>query len=404
MTELDEAAEQFEATMGGFTDEAGRAARASAEPQAMYVERAARCPVTRNPNGTVTLLRMEDILTVNRSRDVEQASKYLGSNRKAIPLGLDGPEHTKYRRLLDPVFTARRIAPLEANIRKLATELIDGFIDDGEANVNVQWCQPLPSTIFISILGLPLEDLESFMRFKNMTLGIGMPKDATPEQMMELRIEAIEWLQAYFNESLDAREASGDPGDDMIGWLMTTEVEGELLTRENILDILGLLMIAGLDTVAASLACMLSYFARHPEDRARVIADPSMWPDVVEELMRFESPVTDGGRIAMKDMVLPSGEKIAAGTHMNVSWSAANLDPDYFEDPLTVDFARKPNPHIAFASGFHRCLGSHLARMELRVALEAFHRRIPNYEIKPGTELFYSGNPRTPLDLPLVWR
>ena len=260
--------------MGGFSDEAGTAARASAEPQPMYVERAAACPVTHNPNGTVTLLRMEDILTVNRSHDVEQASKYLGSNRKAIPLGLDGPEHTKYRRLLDPVFTARRIAPLEDNIRKLANELIDGFVDDGEVNVNQAWCQPLPSTIFLSILGLPVDDLENFMRFKNMTLGIGMPKDATPEELMELRNEAVEWLQAYFNESLDAREASGDPGDDMIGWLMTTEVEGERLTRENILDILGLLMIAGLDTVASSLACMLSYFARHPDRRAEVLADP----------------------------------------------------------------------------------------------------------------------------------
>ncbi len=146
--------------------------------------------------------------------------------------------------------------------------MIDGFVDDGEVDVNVQWCQPLPSTIFISILGLPLEDLHSFMRFKNMTLGIGMPKDATPEELMVLRNEAVEWLQAYFNDSLDAREASGDPGDDMIGWLMTTEVEGEQLTRENLLDILGLLMIAGLDTVASSLACMLSYFARHPDDRA----------------------------------------------------------------------------------------------------------------------------------------
>ncbi len=220
---------------------------------------------------------------------------------------------------------------------------------------------------------------------------------------MEFRDEAVEWLQAYFNESLDAREASGDPGDDMIGWLMTTEVEGERLTRENILDILGLLMIAGLDTVASSLACMLSYFARHPDRRAEVLADPSLWPDVVEELLRFESPVTDGGRIAMKDLVLPSGEEIPKERTMNISWSAANVDPDYFPDPLSVQFGRRPNPHIAFASGFHRCLGSHLARMELRVALEAFHERIPNYEIKPGVELEYSGNPRTPLNMPLVW-
>jgi cytochrome P450 len=101
---------------------------------------------------------------------------------------------------------------------------------------------------------------------------------------------------------------------------------------------------------------------------------------------------------------LPSGEFVAAGTRLHVSWSAANLDPDYFPDPLAVDFDRKPNPHIAFASGFHRCLGSHLARMELRAALDVFHQRIPDYWIEPGVELEYSGNPRTPLNLPLVWR
>jgi cytochrome P450 len=408
MTDVDQAAReqaaQFEQLGVAFGDEVSTAARASAEPQRRYVDLAADSPVIRNADGSVQLLRMEDILTVNRSHDVEQASKFLGSNRKAIPLGLDGPEHTKYRRLLDPVFTARRIAPLETNVRDLSNELIDTFIDRGQANVYEEWCQPLPSTIFISILGLPREHLDDFIRFKNMTLGIGFPKDSTPEQMMQMRMDAVQWLQAYFNESLDAREQSGNPGDDMIGWLVTTEVEGERLTRENILDILGLLMIAGLDTVAASLACMLSYFARHAEERQRVIADPAMWPDVVEELMRFESPVTDGGRIAMHDMVLPSGEVVREGTLMHVSWSAANLDPDYFEDPLRVDFARKPNPHIAFASGFHRCLGSHLARMELRVALDAFHRRIPDYWIAPGVELEYSGNPRTPHNLELVWR
>ena len=400
---LDDQAAEFAQQGIAFADEAGLAARASATPQAMYVERAAWCPVVRTNAESVTLLKMEDILYVNRSHDVETASKYLGSNRKAIPLGLDGPEHTKYRRLLDPVFTARRIAPLEPNIRKLANELIDNFIDEGEVNINLAWCQPLPSTIFLSILGTPGRRPRQLHAVQEHDPRHRRAQGRKPEQLMELRVEAVEWLQAYFNESLDAREASGDPGDDMIGWLMTTEVEGERLTGENILDILGLLMIAGLDTVASSLACMLSYFARHPDRRAEVVADPSLWPDVVEELMRFESPVTDGGRIAMKDLDLPSGEHIAEGTHMNISWSAANVDPDYFPDPLSVQFGRRPNPHIAFASGFHRCLGSHLARMELRVALQAFHERIPNYSIKPGVELEYSGNPRTPLNMPLVW-
>jgi cytochrome P450 len=113
----------------------------------------------------------------------------------------------------------------------------------------------------------------------------------------------------------------------MLGWLLQAEGGGEKLSCEDIHDILGLLIIAGQDTVAASLACFLSSFARHPEHRAQVVADPSGWPRVVEELMRFESPVTEGGRIALDDLELPSGITIPAGTLMIASWSAADLDP-----------------------------------------------------------------------------
>jgi len=394
--------EQYQRSGAAFVDPEGSEARLSAEPQSMYVDRATRCPVIHTADHEATLLKMADILYVNKHRGVLQLADLLGSNRPAIPLSLDGAEHTKYRRLLDPVFTARRIAPLAESVRVLANEMIDGFIDRGEVDAYREWCEPLPGTVFIRILGLPSDDLPNFLRFKNMVLGnefASLPFD----EALARRDEAVDWIQRYFNDNLDERLARADPGDDLLGWLLTTEVEGERLSREDLLDILGLLMIAGLDTVAASLACMLSYFARHPEQRAEVVSAPSLWPSAVEELMRFESPVTEGGRIATEDLDLPSGEHVSAGTHMSVIWAAANLDADCFTNPLTVDLRRSPNPHIGFASGFHRCLGSHLARMEMQVALEAWHRRIPDYEIAPGTTLVYTGNPRAPHHFPLVW-
>jgi cytochrome P450 len=402
MTEIDAMAAQFADAAIPFSDPEGAAARATAEPMSMYVERAARCPVEHVGDDFVVLLRMADILYVNKHHDVEQASKYLGSSRPAIPLGLDGPEHRKYRRLLDPVFTAKRVAPLADNVRALADEMIDTFVDDGEVRAYERWCEPLPSTIFLSILGLPLADLDDFLHFKSLTLGnefATLPFD----EAMARREEAVVWIHEYFNRLLDARLGAADPGDDLLGWLLTTEVDGERLPREDLLDILGLLMIAGLDTVAASLACFLSYLARHPDDRRRLVADPSLWPSAIEELLRYESPVTDGGRIALADLELPSGEHVVAGSKLGISWHAANLDPEFFTEPLTVDFERAPNPHIAFASGFHRCLGSHLARMEMHVALDAWHRRIPDYEITPGSDLAYSGNPRAPHHLTLTW-
>jgi cytochrome P450 len=406
MVETDTSADMermFETVMGWESVPEWKAARATAEPQGLYVDLASQCPVAHTSRGTPILLTMDDILFVNKSRAVEQASKYLGSNRPAIPLGLDGPLHTKYRRLLDPVFTAKRVAPLAEQVRALADQMIDGFIEQGEVDAYRDWCEPLPSQIFLSIMGLPLEDLPGFLNFKELTLGNEQVDRDPPEVAAAKREEAVQWIQDYFNRALDEREAKGDPGDDMLGWLLTAEAGGERLTREDIHDILGLLMIAGLDTVAASLACFLSYFARHPQPREAVVADPSRWPRAVEELMRFESPVTDGGRIAIEDLDLPSGTKIPAGSLMIMSWSAADVDPKYFPDPVEVDLDRSPNPHIGFASGFHRCLGSHLARMEMVTAMDVWHSRIPEYRIKSGTDLVYSGNPRAPHKLPLVW-
>jgi cytochrome P450 len=405
VVEGNEAADQIARRylLGRAWDDPERAAvRATPEPMPMYVELARESPVIRAAE-SVTLLRMEDILFVNKHHEIETTSKFLGSNRPAIPLGLDGAEHTKYRRLLDPVFSASRIAGWEARVADLAEDLIDTFIERGSVDAYSAWCEPLPSTVFVAIMGLPTEDLDDFLRFKNLTLGNQSAARLPLEEALARREEAVNWIQDYFNRALDEREGRQAPADDMLGWLLTTKVGDEHLSRENVLDILGLLMVAGLDTVAAALACMLSYFARHPTARDQVVADRSIWPSAVEELMRYETPVTDGNRKTNVDLDLPSGERIEAGTRLVSSWSAANLDPAYFEDPLNVDLLRSPNPHVAFASGFHRCLGSHLARMELRTALEVWHRKIPNYSIEPGVELAYSGNPRAPHHLPLRW-
>jgi cytochrome P450 len=402
--DLEDQAKVYEYGLMAFAEPELAAARTQPEPQAMYVDLIGNQPVRELCPHVYSLVRMDDILFVNKHPNVQQASKFLGSNRPAIPLGLDGAEHRKYRKLLDPVFTARRVEPLAPQVRELAHRLIDGFIEVGEVDAYRQWCEPLPSSMFLSIMGLPMDDLPDFLHFKDLTLSNEVVEGVTAEQRTERRREGVAWIQGYFTRDLDAREKEATPRDDMIGWLLSTEVDGHRLSREEILDILGLLMIAGLDTVAASLACFLSFFARHPEHRSRVVAEPSLLPSAVEELMRFESPVTDGYRLATNELTLPSGVTVPAGSYLLISWSGANLDGAHFPDPLTVDLERKPNTHIGFASGFHRCLGSHLARMEMRVALEAWHERIPDYRIEPGVELVYSGNPRAPHHLPLVWR
>jgi cytochrome P450 len=391
----------FELLGRGWAAEELDGPRHTAEPQQMYVDLMARCPVRDLGDGYFSVTKMADVQYVTRHPHVRQGTTYLGSDRPAIPLGLDGEEHRKYRKLLDPVFTPQRVAPLADNVRALANELIDEFIDDKRVDAYRRWCEPLPSTIFLSIMGLPMESLEDFLRFKDLTLS--NDADVEFEEQTARRAQGAAWLNAYFSDAIEERTRRGEPGDDMLGWLITSEVDGHRLGRDELLGILSLLMIAGLDTVAASLACFLSYLARHADQRARLLAEPTLWRSAVEELMRFESPVTEGFRVATADITLPSGMQIPGGSHIHVSWSAADLDPDVFADPLTVDFERNPNPHIGFASGYHRCLGSHLARMEMVTALQAWHSRIPDYRIADGADMVYTGNPRAPHKLALAW-
>jgi cytochrome P450 len=362
--------------------------------------------------GMVMLRRMGDIQAITRSHAVRQFGGGamadseagsgdgfgLGGHHVAIPLELNGAEHTKWRKILDPVFAPKKVAVLEDRIRERANELIDAFIDRGEADAYVEWCDPLPSSIFLSIMGIPQSEREHFIEFKNVIIGGANPAAA----MAADREAAFTDSEAWFSAEFDRREKLEHPGDDILGWLLQVEVDGRPITRGELLGICNLLMIAGLDTVAASLSCILAHLARHPELRRQITADPSMWPNAIEELMRFESPVTQGFRHVVEDVELPSGT-LPAGTNAIVWWAAANVDGEAFDDPLDVRPDRAPNPHICFASGWHRCLGSHLARLELRVALSEWHRRIPDYRIPDGTELVYSVNPRAPHNLPLVW-
>jgi cytochrome P450 len=364
--------------------------------------------------GLVALRRMGDIQTLTRSHSVRQfgggamadvltsggegADLGLGGHHVAIPLELNGAEHTKWRKILDPVFAPKKIATLEPRIRERANELIDRFVDRGEADAYVEWCDPLPSSIFLSIMGIPASEREHFVAFKNVIIPENPFDPPTPQARNTAFTDCEEWFAAEF----DRREHSGEYGDDLIGWLLQTEVDGRPITRDELHGICNLLMIAGLDTVAASLSCILAHLARHPDRRARLLAEPALWPSAIEELMRFESPVTQGFRHVVEDVELPSGT-MSAGTNAIVWWAAANVDPEAFDDPMSVRLDRAPNAHICFASGWHRCLGSHLARMELRAALDVWHARIPDYRIADGAELTYSVNPRAPHHLPFVW-
>jgi cytochrome P450 len=249
------------------------------------------------------------------------------------------------------------------------------------------------------LLGLPLSDLPRFIAFKDATV---RPEGATEEERDAYRARAGETMCAYLQAVLEQRRRE-PPRDDLIGGFLTTEVDGDRLSDNDIIDICYLLVIAGLDTVASSVSCLVAWLAQHPAERDRLVKDPLLLPAAIEELMRFESPVHLGHRWIAEDIEI-EGRRLRGGTKVGVLWASANLDPDAIDDPLKVDLERTDVRHVGFASGFHRCLGSHLARLELRIALEELHRRIPDYRITPGAEpIFINYGVRAAIRLPLTF-
>jgi cytochrome P450 len=322
-----------------------------------------------------------------------------GNVRPLIPLGIDPPDHLKYRKLLDPLFAPRRIDALEDDIAARVHVFIDRFIGRGSCDFTAEFAELFPSSVFLGMMGLPWEELGSLIRLRDGLLRPGT-REMPPGQRSQIQRQTAQEVYAYFDAILDERTA--EPRDDILSLFASAEADGQRLTRNEMLDICFVLLTAGLDTVTDSLTCFWAFLAQHPAHRRQLVAQPELIPNAVEELLRWETPVPAVIRWAREEC--PVGARVAAAGHLvAVNLSAANLDPAEFPDPLEVRFDRPTNRHLAFGAGVHRCLGSHLARRELRVALREWHRRIPEYELTPGYEVRYRPPLRFVPDLQLSW-
>jgi len=326
----------------------------------------------------------------------------MGTARPLIPLQIDPPDHVKYRKILDPLFAPRRVAELEEPVAALVHERIDAFAGRGECDFSQEFSIPLPSEVFLTLLGLPLSDLPAFLRMKDGVIRpdhvVGQRRDHPDTLAYQNEIGAS--IYAYFDEVLDAREV--ERRDDLLSRFLDAEVDGHKLTRHDILDVCFLFLIAGLDTVSASLDCFFGFLCEHPELRHQLVDDPTLVPGAVEELLRWETPVTGLIRVATEDTEI-LGCPIAKGDTVSVSLGAVDTDETAIADAYEVKFDREANPHFAFGGGVHRCLGSHLARLELRVAVREWHRRIPEYAVRPGHELVYTSGIRSLETFPMVF-
>jgi cytochrome P450 len=321
----------------------------------------------------------------------------LGNTRPLIPLSVDPPKHVKYRKILDPLFAPRRMDAIEDQVRARFDHFLEAVVERGECHFTDEIATPYPSAIFLELMGLPWDELDVLLGFKD---GILRGGDLPPEERAKVQADTGREIYAYFDAVLDDRQAS--PRADILSGFLEAQIDGERLTREEILDICFLFLIAGLDTVTDSLTCMFAFLAQHPDHRRQIAGNPSIIPAAVEEMLRWETPVTQVPRMSTRDSEI-GGCPIKAGSFVSVLLGGANIDATEYPDASVVRFDREVNRHLAFGGGVHRCLGSHLARRELRVALQQWHERIPDYELKPGIELQYPPGLRTVENLELIW-
>jgi cytochrome P450 len=376
---------------------------ASDDPALAYARLRNECPVARTPgltgDMTVWISTYDDALWALKHPEVFSSGAEavdIGQSHDLIPLQVDPPLHTRYRRFLAEWFNSRAIAPLEPEVRKLVNELLDDIETRGSCDFHQDFATPLPSTVFLAMMGLPQDDLDALLRWRDDI--IRPAADMHEAEVVRARTGAE--ITAYFDAQIDGLRTAPRPGF----WsdLVNTDFEGRPLTRGELLGMAFLLIIAGLDTVTATLDCMIEYLAHHPDRRLQLVERPELTTDAVEEMLRALTPVQLVPRVVAQDATI-GGVDIKAGDHAIVVLGAANLDPATYDEPDDIDFERQRSINLAFGGGPHLCLGINLARLELRVALEEWHRRIPDYAIPAGTVIEHSPGIRQADHLPLVW-
>jgi cytochrome P450 len=349
-------------------------------------------------SGYWVLTRAEDIREVFQKPEVFSnhggSSTILGRTgwpRKLIPEELDPPEHMKYRRPLALPFSPGAVTARGDRVEQVCRDLIESVAATGSCEFLDDFARPFPTTIFTEILGIPTDESPKFLRWNGIIQHSHDP---------ELRARTGAELTQYLIDHIEDR--SRNPKDDLTSHLLQSEVDGKPMSKEDALDTCFLMFMAGLDTVTAALGFIFRHLAEHPEDRRRLVADPELVPLAVEELLRAYAFITLT-RLVKEDVEV-GGVQMKAGDPVVLMTALATRDPLEFPDPATVDIGRAPNHHMAFGAGPHRCVGSHLARRELNVAVREWLRRIPDFEVAPGASLEVHASASMGLEsLPLVW-
>jgi cytochrome P450 len=367
------------------------------DPFGVWDELRERCPIAHTDRwgGSWLPTRYADVTEI--ARDIETfpsgggiavmppAHGQPGSSQPALlpygvpPISADPPLHTWTRRLILPWMSPQRTLSYEPMTRDLCNRLIDGFIQTGRADLAADYAQQIPVRVIAHILGVPAEMSDTFTGWVRDVLEFAF--DA------ERRQRGTFGVIDFFRKALDERRAN--PGDDLISELLHTEIDGQPIEESVILGMCSLMLIAGVDTTWSAIGSSIWHLATHPDDRRRLVAEPELMDTAVEEFLRAYSPVTMARRL-MNDVDY-KGCPMKAGERVLMNFPGANRDPEAFERADEVLIDRTLNRHVAFGAGIHRCAGSNLARMELRISIETWLKRIPEFELVDPSAVTWAG-------------
>jgi cytochrome P450 len=373
------------------------------DPYPIQDELRQRCPIahTGRFGGGWLPTRYSDVAAIAYDTERFSSRSIIMSNfrppREIAPVGAvppissDPPFHRDARKLLLPAFTKTAVARQEPATRAFCHELIDALAGRDVVDAAHDYAQHIPMRVISNMLGFPPEDGAQFRRFVETALeAINLPPDERLARMDEL----FDYLQEQIRDHVD------DPRDDLTTYLINAEIYGSKLQPSHVAGTMALLLIAGIDTTWSAIGASLWHLAKTPADRERLVAEPELLPTAMEEFLRAYAPVTMA-RLVKEDMHW-HGVDMKADDWILLSFPSANRDPDQFERADEVVIDREVNRHAAFGLGIHRCVGSHLARMELRTALEVWLERIPEFTLDdPDAVKWSAGQVRGPRNLPL---
>ena len=334
-------------------------------------------------DGSWVLTSAEAVHFAHRHPEIFSSAEAFGAAGMPVPLipvAVDPPAHRKYRQVLDPMLAPRVINALEDDLRAQIRDLVAAFAAKGECDVVRDVARLYPTQVFLTLLGLPLTDRDQLVSWvetineQSIPGGTAEPVPAVVTAGMAM----LDYVQVCIEEKRQ------HPGDDMLSRVLALEGD-DAWSNADVLGLCWLLTLAGLDTVTAAIGFTMLHLARNPELRRGMLADPELVGPVIEEVLRIEPPAPNTPRVTTQDVEV-CGVHIPAGSPTILFLATANREAGRYEHPDDIDLAQADRGHVTFGGGIHRCLGSHLARREIRLVVEEFHKLIPEYEVAPGFE------------------